>query len=247
MSSSSQSRIVDVPNGASSLSDQTFFIKMSIALAVFIVISFVQWSLRGFVDVYSVPWWVHAHGAFMLLWLLVLVTQNILAARRSFDLHRQLGWTSMIVVFGVVIFGSAAGLQALALHRKPPFFTNAYFLALTQIEVLLFLGTVTWAIAKRRDTQWHRRLMLGATVLLLEPALGRLLPMSLLGAMGEWIVLVVQLLPLVILAMHDRATMLRVHPATSSAATIAIVAHLTVTLLAELPAFVELANNIAGQ
>ncbi|MEZ5851481.1 MAG: hypothetical protein R3D68_12620 [Hyphomicrobiaceae bacterium] len=247
MSMTSQGVVFADERRAPEIPDQPFFTKLAIALALFIIVGFVQWSLRGFVSIGATPWWVHAHGLFMVLWLAIFVAQNVLAGRGNFQLHRRLGWMAMIVVAGTGVFGSLAGIQALALHRIPPFFTNAYFLALTQVEIGLFVATVAWAVACRRQTQWHRRLMVGATVLLMEPALGRLLPMPLLGGMGEWLVLAFQLVPLAILARHDRANGAAVHPATLSAAAIVIGSHVLVTVLAGLPAFAEIANRIAGQ
>ena len=136
--------------------------------------------------------------------------------------------------------------RALALHRIPPFFSNAYFLALTHVDILMFVGTVAWAVWLRRATQWHRRLMLGATVLLMEPALGRLLPMPLLGDMGEWVAMVFQLVPVAVLAWHDRTTLGAVHPATLRVGALVIGAHVLVTALAAWPAFAALADRIAG-
>lgn len=246
MSTSSQSLPLPDSRIRPGLDDQPFFTRMAIGITAFIALGFLQWSLRGFVSVGSTPWWVHAHGVFMVLWLLIFVTQNVLAGRGAFELHRQIGWAAMLIVAGTGIFGSAAGIQAIALHRVPPFFTNAYFLALTQVQIALFVGTVAWAVVQRHHTQWHRRLMLGATVLLMEPALGRLLPMPLLGDMGEWLALAVQLVPIAMLAWHDRSIIGAVHPATLSAAVILIGSHVVVTALAALPAFADLANRIAG-
>jgi uncharacterized membrane protein YozB (DUF420 family) len=231
----------------SGIRDQRFFTRMAIALAALIVVGFVQFSLRGFVAVASVPWWVHAHGVFMLLWLLAFVTQNVLAERGDFELHRRIGWATTFIVAGTGIFGSIAGYQAVVLNRIPPFFTNSFFLALTQIEIALFVGAVAWAVVMRRNTQWHRRLMLGATVLLMEPALGRLLPMPLLGGMGEWLALVIQLVPIAILARHDRAQLSAIHPATLSSAALVIFSHVAVSALSALPAFAEFADRIAKQ
>lgn len=227
--------------------DQKFFTRMAIALAALIVVGFVQFSLRGFVAVTSVPWWVHAHGVFMVLWLLAFVTQNILAERGDFELHRRIGWMTTLIVAGTGIFGSAAGVQAVVLNRIPPFFTNSYFLALTQVEIALFVGTIAWAVVMRRNTQWHRRLMLGATVLLMEPALGRLLPMPLLGSMGEWLALLIQLVPIAILARHDHSQGSAIHPATQCVAALVIFSHVAVTALSALPVFAEFADRIAGQ
>lgn len=246
MSTRSQGLAVSAPSRANGLGDQRFFTRLSIALALFIAVGFLQWSLRGYVSINSTPWWVHAHGAFMLLWLAVFTLQNILAERGDFELHRRLGWSAIIVLIGVAVFGSAAGLQAVMLHRIPPFFSNAYFLALTQVEIVLFVGTVAWGLALRRHTQWHRRLMLGATILLMEPALGRLLPMPMLGSAGEWITLAVQLSAVAVVARHDRSLCGEIHPATLSVAALVTLSHVLVEALSALPAFVAYANRIAA-
>ena len=90
----------------------------------------------------------------------------------------------------------------------------------------MFAAMVVWAITLRRQVQWHRRIMLGSMFILLEPALGRLLPMPLLGMWGEWAILVVQLVFLAVLARHDRKVMGAIHPATKAIAGILVVTHI---------------------
>jgi hypothetical protein len=129
----------------------------------------------------------------------------------------------------------------------PPFFTNPYFLALTIVEPTVFAGLVAWGVALRRDTQWHRRAMLGATVVILEPALGRLLPMPLMGGWGGWTILVVQLLVLAVLAKHDRKMLGRVHPVTLSLMAIVTSMHLAITALSNVAPFAEFAGALASR
>jgi hypothetical protein len=59
--------------------------------------------------------------------------------------------------------------------------------------------------------------MLGATVIVMEPGIGRILPMPLLGGFAPWAELSVQLGVLAILARHDRKVLGRVHPARGGA------------------------------
>jgi hypothetical protein len=228
------------------MADQRYFTTFTTVLALFIVLGFVQFSLRGFVDVRSVPLLTHLHGAFMLAWLGLAVAQNLLVHRGELHLHRKLGWIAAMLVAGIAVVGVAVGFSAVAGQRVPPFFTNPYFLALTIVEPLAFAAVVAWGVSLRRKTQWHRRAMLGATVIILEPALGRLLPMPLMGGMGEWAILAVQLLVLAILAGHDRKLLGRTHPATLSMMAIVIGVHLAVTALSVLPPFAAFAEAIAA-
>jgi hypothetical protein len=101
-------------------------------------------------------------------------------------------------------------------------------------------------VSLRRKTEWHRRIMFAATFILLEPALGRLLPMPLLGGYGEWIALLVQLGFVAVLARHDRKILGSVHPATVCAAAILVLVHSAVPLVGMLPPVVAFANGVAG-
>jgi len=227
--------------------DQSFWQKMAIGIAVFILFGFGQFAARGFVDYANAPPLMHLHGLVMLGWLTISVVQPFLVNRGDIALHRKLGWISLFWAAGVVIVGSSIGFFAIKAGIQPPFFTPPYFLALTQVGLLVFAGTIAWAIAKRRDTAWHRRLMIGSSVLIMEPALGRLLPMPLIMPWGEWAALAVQLGTLAIVVRHDRKTLGAVHPATLAAMLTVVAAHLLIEGLAILPAWQALtARVIAG-
>jgi len=223
-----------------------FWQRMAIGLAVFIIFGFLQFALRGFVDPARAPWWVHLHGVAMLGWLGLLVAQPTLEARGNLDLHRRLGWVGAGLATAIVILGIYVGLASLVLHRFPPFFTPPYFLALTVVEALTFGLVVMAAIRKRRDTEWHRRLMIGATIVILEPALGRLLPMPLMIGWSDIPVGLIQLGVVGIIALHDRRTLGRVHPATKAIALLVIAVRITIYLAALAPPVIALASKLAG-
>jgi hypothetical protein len=227
-------------------SDQAFYRRMAVGLALFIIFAFVQFSARGFVKFGAIPVWVHLHALVFVGWLALFVTQNVLAERGSLALHRRLGWWGAGLAALMVVVGSFTAIKAIELGRQPFFFSPPYFLALTQVGVLFFAGLVAAAIVRRRDTEWHRRLMLSATVLLLEPALGRLLPMPLIGGeAGEWYVLAVQLLVLGFAMLHDRKAWGGVHPALLWGAGAIVLCHGLVSGLSKLPAVIALAQSLA--
>lgn len=226
--------------------DQRFFVRFSIVLAVVIIIGFAQFAARGMVDLRAVPGWVHLHGILMLGWLGILVTQNLLIQRGKVALHRQIGWLGGGLALMICVTGLYTGYMAIQLQRVPPFFSNPYFLALTFIETLVFAFMVAWAIALRRQTQWHRRIMIGATIIVLEPAFGRLLPLPLLGDWGEWIILICQLVFIAVLARHDRKISGQIHPATLASGAIVTAVHVVITGLAMFPPFQQIAESIAA-
>jgi len=227
--------------------DQGFFVRLAWILAAIIVIGFAQNAALGRVDIPAVPVWVHLHGLLMLVWLALFVAQNRLAATGNLALHRRLGWAGAFLVCAIVGLTCFTGAMALALHRYPPFFTAPFFLALTLIGAMAFGGLVFAGISNRRDTQAHRRLMLGGTIVIVEPAFGRMLPAPILGGeMTEWITMVIQLGIVLVIARHDRRTLGRVHPATISVGIVVALADVVVTVAARSPAVIALAGRITG-
>ena len=226
--------------------EESFYQKMAVALAIFILFSFGQFAARGFVDYRQVPLVVHVHAAAMVSWLGLLVVQSTLAQRLDLALHRRLGWLGLGIVLAIPPLAIAVCVAALRGHLVPPFFTPAFFLTLVVVESLTFAGLVLTAIAMRRRTDWHRRFMVGATIILLEPAFGRTLPMPLMGNWGEWVAMALQLAVVGIMARHDLATRGKVHQATWIVAGLIALTHVVDTLLGMTPPVMALASAISG-
>jgi hypothetical protein len=226
--------------------DKPFFLRMIIGISAVIVLGFLQFAARGYVNVAAAPLWVHLHGVVMIAWLGLLIYQSSLVQRGNLLQHRQLGVAGLALAAALVVLGSFTGMRAIALHRVPPFFTDAYFLALTQVGLLFFAGMVVAAVVNRARPEWHRRLMLGALVLIMEPAFGRLLPMPLMGPWGEWTIMAIQLGTLALVARHDLRRFVAIHPATVVSMLVVIATHVTVTLAAMTPFFIGWAADIAA-
>lgn len=226
-------------------SNQQFFVGLAWLCAAIIVIGFVQNAALGRVDIPLVPRRVHLHGVLMLGWLGLLITQNRLALKGNLTLHRQLGWLGAGLVGAIVLLSGLASVLALVEHRFPPFFTPAYFLALGAGEAGSFAGLVLAGIALRRDTESHRRLISGSTLVLLEPALGRLLPMPLIGGeVGQWVILLIQLGFVAFIAREDRRSLGRVQPATQAVGAVLVLTHGLVSLGSRLPLVEVIANRL---
>lgn len=227
-------------------SAELFWHRMAIGLAIFVVFGFLQFALRGFVDPVAAPFWVHVHGVAMLAWLALLIVQPTLVSRDNLALHRKLGWAGAALAIFITCLGIFTGVASLVLGRFPPFFAPSYFLALTTVEALAF-GLMVWAAVRRRHTTaWHRRLMIGATIVILEPALGRLLPVPLMIGWSDIPIGLVQLGVVGIIALYDRRTLGRVHPATKAIAAIVIAVRVTIYLLSMAPPVITLAERLAG-
>jgi uncharacterized membrane protein len=224
----------------------TFWQKMLGGIALFIVFGFVQFAARGFVDYATVPQYIHIHAVLMVSWLGLSVAQATLVRRDNLALHRRLGWLGVSLAAAVLCVGIFVSIMTAKAHAQPPFFTIPHFLAISQFDVLAFAGLVGAAVIRRRKTEWHRRLMVGAMVMLMEPALGRLLPMPLIVPWGQWLVAAIQLGVLAIVARHDRRTLGAIHPATITTALVVTISHGVVETLAISPFWISWTDRIVG-
>jgi hypothetical protein len=132
------------------------------------------------------------------------------------------------------------------MHRVPPFFPPGVFLVLDVTSILTFAGLTFAAIALRRDPAWHKRLMLCGTIMVMSPALGRLLPMPLLGPWGSWAVSGTMLLYVLAAVLYDRGTRGRVHPAYAWGAGAIIATQLAIAGLSFTPPVLALAARLQG-
>ncbi len=191
----------------------SFFATMSIVVMLAIVAGFGPSYATSLVPP-GLPFWVHLHGGVMATWITLFAVQIVLVRRRNHRWHRALGFASIALVAIMVPLGIATDVLAIRRGATPPFFTPAMMFSSDLTDILLFAALFGWAIAWRRRTDWHKRLLLCATVLLTWPAFGRLAPVH---ALGLAMIVPVSLALLVALALvgpvHDLYRRRSVHPA----------------------------------
>lgn len=159
-----------------------FYLIISLAMAAVFVAGFSRTVPGDFAPSPGLPLLLHVHGAVFTLWVLLFVAQPTFIARGSLALHRKVGMLGAFLAAAMVVMGLAATVFAINVNRVPPFFPPAIFLVMNTIGILVFGGLVAGGVALRRKADWHKRLMLCATVSILGPGLGRLLPMPDFGA-----------------------------------------------------------------
>jgi hypothetical protein len=235
---------VVLPGASAEQRERAFFLLMAIAIAVTVVTAFALFYLVGLSSLDS-PWWVHLHGVTFTGWIALYVVQNALVYRNDVALHRKLGRVGAWYAAWMVLVGLVLTPLTLAVGRAPPFFTPAYFLALDWMNVVIFGGLVYAGVRNRARTDWHRRLMLCATIAVIAPALGRIIVLS--GTAMTAPVNVATLLIFVVAAMlFDFTNRGRVHPAYGWGAGALVLFAAATELLAALPFFAGPAARIAG-
>ena len=192
--------------------DRAFFLAMALAIAVTAVSGFALQFAMGRSSLAS-PWWVHLHGLSAVGWLALYVTQNVLVFRGSLGLHRRLGWLASVYLGWMVIVGITVTVLSAMTHRIPPFFEPNVFIVMDWTTTLMFAGLTAAGVVYRRQTDWHRRLMLCGAIMVMAPGLGRLLPLPLMGPWFLWSICLAQALYLGVAATYDMVTRGTVHPA----------------------------------
>jgi hypothetical protein len=241
--------------------ENRFYGRTAIALSVIVLAGFALFDVLAAIQITKLPLITHVHAFLMASWLALFVTQSLLGAGRNLALHRKLGWFGAGLVILIVIVAWLTGYDTIAAGRAAPVFDPAYFHALTLVQPVLFATLVYSAIALRKRTDWHRRLMLGALIVILEPLLGRLTIMGAIIAMGGpdaaiaffgqrlWLAPVIEMgLQLGVLAFvmsRDRAMRGSVHPALWLTGVAVVALYAANWALASFAPFVEWTRAIA--
>ncbi|MDZ7784681.1 MAG: hypothetical protein U5K56_17655 [Halioglobus sp.] len=142
--------------------DARFFLVMAWVMAATVITGF---GLNLFMgrSTFSVPFPYHVHAAVFIAWTALYVTQNTLIFRGSIGLHRRLGKLGFLLIPLMVVLGIWLTLVSLRVRGGPPVFGQAEFLFVNICHILAFAALAAWAVHMRGRTDWHRRLMYGAT------------------------------------------------------------------------------------
>jgi hypothetical protein len=117
----------------------------------------------------------YVHGALYTGWFVLLLVQASLVATRRVHLHRRLGWIGAGLALAMVLVGTIGALIAAGRSRGfidvpvPPL----QFLVVPFTLVVLFATFVTLAILNRNVPQTHKRLMMLASLTLIEAGVAR--------------------------------------------------------------------------
>lgn len=139
------------------------------------------------------PLTVHIHAFVMTAWLVLLLTQASLIARRKRRLHQKLGLTSLLLAPAMVVM-----MVILAFSHFPDGPQGTAVIVIQSRRIGLFVGFFLWAMLVRKtDKESHKRAQFWATVVLLDAALFR---MPWLYASGETNVPLAQMYQLCLMA-----------------------------------------------
>ena len=197
--------------GRRSRYDRAFYSGMAIACAVAVFVGFYPtYYLRSQFQTAALPFYLHVHGAVFTTWILLFIAQTTLVAAHRIDLHRRLGWIVAAWAGLMVIVGSTTGILSMRRQFAAGNEDGAMtFLTTPLLSMVVFGGFVGAAVWYRRRPETHKRLMLLATIGILDAAVARWRTPLVATSVGFY-----GLTDAFILAaiLYDAATRRRIHP-----------------------------------
>ena len=198
-------------------SDRRFYAGMAWLLVVVAIAGFAPRSVAIIQGIMPMPpLVVHLHAAVMASWVSLLAVQATLALGGRIDLHRKWGMASLLVGPLVLIMLIAITISRQnAAYGTPagPIVNNILFVQIRAI--VLFPLFFVWALRARvGDPQTHKRMMLLATLMLLDAAIARMTWLPFNQFPRDYLAIHLYLLALVVPALvYDLIRLRRIHRA----------------------------------
>jgi hypothetical protein len=188
--------------------DRRLYTASAVVAAIVVLVGFSRtFYLRAWFETPPLSALRYVHGALMTLWYSLFLVQVTLVSRRRIDLHRRIGVLASVIALALVAAGILTAVDFVTRMRpNPDEATGAAAVAgFDFVSLLVFSLLVAAALALRRRSDTHKRLMTLASLSLLGPPLARLVS----DQQAVWLTYLFVLLPIVIDTWRNR----RLHPA----------------------------------
>lgn len=167
--------ITDAVSGATAARRSRFYFWMAVAMAATAFLGFAPtfWipMAQGVPEQIAV---LAIHGALFFGWTLLLIYQAWLVGSGNVARHRDVGLIGISLATAMTIFGVLAAINAAKRAIAMNFGEAAEaFMIVPLTSLLTFAILVTAAIVNIRRSEWHKRLMLSATAIILDAAIAR--------------------------------------------------------------------------
>jgi hypothetical protein len=145
------------------------------AIAALVLAGFARtFYLRYWFDTPPITRLLYLHGALFTTWLALHFTQARLIAARRADLHRRLGIAGAVLGYAMFVVGIDVAIESARAGHTPTGESPLVFMSVPVGTIVAFAALLTAALLMRRRADWHKRLMLLATIALIIPAAARL-------------------------------------------------------------------------
>jgi FtsH-binding integral membrane protein len=231
---------------ANPASDRIFFAAMAAVLWATVLYGFAKtYFLAGMVAAPLPNKLIHIHGAAFTLWMVLLVVQIGFVYAGKIAWHKRLGFFGFGLAVAMLILGPLAATDALRRGSAPLGLTPQTFYVIPLSDMLVFGVLVFFAYRARRRSAAHKRLILIATIGLMDAAVGRW-PVAFFQHYPKLQDLVPLAFLLAVMA-YDLISLRRIQKATLWASLFVIVVHLTRVPIGLSQPWQRFANHMAAK
>ncbi len=205
-------------------SERKFYTGMAIFMAVTVFAGFsASFYLRGIVTFPrpnpTMTPLIYVHAAVFTCWMLLFIVQTRLIAAGRRDIHMKLGIFGMLLAVSMLLLMDYFGVAQIARVNQPPMCTPQAWFALSFSGFPTFALFIAIGWLYRRQAQVHKRFMLLAALIMMEPAIGGL-PVFPPGVYSNYTFAFLAWATIVPLMIWDRRSLGRVHWATVTGASV---------------------------
>jgi hypothetical protein len=147
-----------------------------IVIFVFIFLGFFKTYFGLFSTINKIPSSHHFHTFLFLLWFALLFIQPLLIKKGKIKLHQLLGKFSYVLmpllIVSIFIMTKNQYLREIALYTRSQCIAH---LIIPLPQLVIFVAMYILAIANIKNTGYHLRYMVGTSLVLIGPGLGRAL------------------------------------------------------------------------
>ena len=155
--------------------DRRFYTAMAVAVLIVVFVGFTPtYYLRWQFTSPPLPLFLHVHGVVFSSWIVFFFVQTALVAAGKTAVHRTAGWFGAALALTMGPVGAVSGILSMRAQVEAGNVVPALaFLTTPILSMLVFSILAGAGIALRRRPDWHKRLLLLATISLLDAPLAR--------------------------------------------------------------------------
>jgi hypothetical protein len=188
---------------------------------------------------------VYVHGGVFTLWMLVFLAQARLIAAGRRRTHMSLGIAGMLLGVAMLVLMFLVATAQVARANQPPVVTPLAWLAVPLFGIPVFALFIAMGWRYRRQAQVHKRFMLLAALMMMEPAIARL-PLMPPSLTSQYVMALLGWSTVVPLMIRDRRTLGHLHWATQLGAAAMAAALILRFALWQTPGWASLAAKIVA-